>query len=516
MKGDFARFTFDPARHYNRVLQQQGRVSLDADWNEQGSIQLRLLRALAMDLAGPAWAAGDGFNMRPKGAATLPGKPGDWQLSAGHFYVDGMLCENNRDHTTLSSQPYSPTPDDSADRGKSGSDSRRTPFVLWLDVWERHVSLVEAAGIIDVALDGADTATRGQTIWQLRLFDAVRAGEWLDDTLTALHTRRLAGRAGDDAAVLDRQIADAEELRVALAQMGNPTDSRAEGDPVLVGRVLDARASLALPFLRAALVRDTTGTAPNVMAADAGYRGLENRLYRIEIHRGGLAVSGDAQGATFKWSRDNGSVVFPVIGCSTPTADGRMVVTVALAALGREERPDLAVGDWVELLDDDCTLAQRDTFPLLQVVALTAGAPHSSVTLRVPDSRVPYLPDMDPQRHPLLRRWDQRGTTDAADVLDVVEGDPIPLEAGISVTFETGGQYAHGDYWTVAARAAGSGMLDWPQEIGTHDKPRLDDCGHPVAAAASAAGRHHYAVLGRVDASGGYHEYCRRIDSLRL
>jgi hypothetical protein len=253
-----------------------------------------------------------------------------------------------------------------------------------------------------------------------------------------------------------------------------------------------------------------------VMAADAGYRGLENRLYRIEIHRGGLAVQGEVQGATFKWSRDNGSIVFPVIDCSTPTADSRMLVTVALEALGREEWPDLAVGDWVELLDDDCTLAQRDTFPLLQIVALAAGASDSRVTLRVPDGRVPHLPDMDPQRHPLLRRWDQRGSTDAADVLDVVEGGPIPLEAGINVTFETGGHYAHGDYWTVAARAAGSGMLDWPQEIGTDGQPELDDCGQPVAAAVPAAGRHHYAVLGRVDASGGYHEYCRRIDARRL
>lgn len=52
MKGDFARFTFDPARHCNRVWQQQGRVSLDADWNEQAAIRLHLLRALAMELAG--------------------------------------------------------------------------------------------------------------------------------------------------------------------------------------------------------------------------------------------------------------------------------------------------------------------------------------------------------------------------------------------------------------------------------------------------------------------------------
>jgi Family of unknown function (DUF6519) len=36
----------------------------------------------------------------------------------------------------------------------------------------------------------------------------------------------------------------------------------------------------------------------------AGYQGLENQLYRIEIHQGGTEAT-----ATFKWSRENGSVV---------------------------------------------------------------------------------------------------------------------------------------------------------------------------------------------------------------
>ena len=39
MKGDFSRLTFRPDQHYSRVLQQQGRPQLDADWNEQADIQ---------------------------------------------------------------------------------------------------------------------------------------------------------------------------------------------------------------------------------------------------------------------------------------------------------------------------------------------------------------------------------------------------------------------------------------------------------------------------------------------
>jgi len=53
MKGDFTRDTFDATRHFSRVLMQQGRVQLDADWNEQAAILLHYLQALAADLIGP-------------------------------------------------------------------------------------------------------------------------------------------------------------------------------------------------------------------------------------------------------------------------------------------------------------------------------------------------------------------------------------------------------------------------------------------------------------------------------
>ena len=39
MQGDFTRLTFDRSKHYSSVLKQQGRVALDADWNEQVAIE---------------------------------------------------------------------------------------------------------------------------------------------------------------------------------------------------------------------------------------------------------------------------------------------------------------------------------------------------------------------------------------------------------------------------------------------------------------------------------------------
>ena len=34
MSGDYSRKRFNPEKHYQGVLRQQGRVDLDADWNE--------------------------------------------------------------------------------------------------------------------------------------------------------------------------------------------------------------------------------------------------------------------------------------------------------------------------------------------------------------------------------------------------------------------------------------------------------------------------------------------------
>src|ERR1700753_1908982 len=53
MDGDISRDSFDPYLHYTRVVMQQGRVQLDADWNEQVAITERRLRTLLTDLIGP-------------------------------------------------------------------------------------------------------------------------------------------------------------------------------------------------------------------------------------------------------------------------------------------------------------------------------------------------------------------------------------------------------------------------------------------------------------------------------
>ena len=53
MTGDITRDSLYPAKHFSRVLAQQGRVTLDAGQNEQVSILLHYLRTVTRDLIGP-------------------------------------------------------------------------------------------------------------------------------------------------------------------------------------------------------------------------------------------------------------------------------------------------------------------------------------------------------------------------------------------------------------------------------------------------------------------------------
>ncbi|MGH3241691.1 MAG: DUF6519 domain-containing protein, partial [Spirillospora sp.] len=61
MHADISRVSFRPERHYSTVLVQQGRVQLDADFNEQSAINLHQLRTLAADLIGRHGGPRDAF-----------------------------------------------------------------------------------------------------------------------------------------------------------------------------------------------------------------------------------------------------------------------------------------------------------------------------------------------------------------------------------------------------------------------------------------------------------------------
>jgi hypothetical protein len=412
MKGDFSRRTFDPEKHFSRVLMQQGRVHLDADWNEQAAIQLHLLRTLVQDIVGPHGGPADSFEIRSARRS--------FRILPGHYYVGGILCELDRP-VPYTGQPNLPVVPDIHDDGV---------YLAYLDVWERHISYLEdeqgdEPGIREVALGGADTATRAKVVWQVKTLE-----------LSARRMRELGIR---------RVRPPSWEIEVDLDRFHAAWQGFAESQwqPANRGRLK-------------VWARVPEGT---VSPSGARYVGAENRLYRVEIHGGG-----EAGGATFKWSRENGSVVFPILSIA-----GKKLT---LGHLGHDSRFDLKVGNWVEIVDDDLAL-QGQAEPLRQVAAIDRDE------TRVKLSAAPATVRDDRAKHPLLRRWDHGAAPAAPNGLHLDEAsgaakvwvdDGSPggnstwhLEDGVHVEFCQPGEsaYRSGDYWLMPARTV-TADVEWP------------------------------------------------------
>ncbi len=467
--GDISRRTFDPQKHYSGVLQQQGRVQVDADWNEQLAIQHHRTQTETVDVIGPCGAprTGGGFKIEavPNGA--------DVTISPGRIYVGGLLCEleatavavtftqgnqtvqpnqaivsslivdgralqagqwvmiaapNQPDQmlqitavaglvlsfnadltadrsagatmrrvTTYLTQPDLPNPDfattaasppTSPPTGQQVLNLSDGVYLVYLDAWQREVTALDDPRLREVALGGPDTATRLKTVWQVRFLPVKANASAAPSCETAF-----------------------PEWNALIA----PATGR-----------LNARTTVA-----------EDPKDPCLLPPGAGYRRLENQLYRVEVHTGGARDT-----ATFKWSRDNATVE-----TSIEQIAGN-VITVA--DVGRDEVLGFANGQWVEVVDDEAELKSAPR-PLVQISNVDTAT--RRLTLSASLAALAGRPRLK------LRRWDQSGNTASASGVKLA-ADWLELESGVQVQFAEG-TYKAGDYWLIPARTA-TGDVEWP------------------------------------------------------
>jgi len=370
MKGDFTRNTFQPDKHYRSVRMQQGRVQLDADWNEQAEIYEHLDQIISKDIVG---IQGTPINDSGFKISVINGADDfDLSISPGRIYVDGILCELE-ENATYWNQPDFINPPLITRPGISRVD------LVYLDVWQRHITTIEDPDIKEVALGGPDTCTRIKTVWQVKLLENIRI----------VGCNKIPG--------FDMLIPPTN------AQLSTRVD------PTIISK------------------------DPCIIAPDSGYRGLENHLYRLEIHD-----VNDSGAATFKWSRDNGSVVFPIEEFNPSNSN-----EVKLKLLGQDQALTLHKGDWVEVLGDETEL-KGDPGTLARIETINERELTLSENVSTHEG----------EGHPKVRRWDNQKMSSAGldGGIPVVENTWIDLEEGIQVCFNPGGTYNTGDYWVFAAR----------------------------------------------------------------
>ena len=129
---------------------------------------------------------------------------------------------------------------------KKISDLADGRYIAYLDVWESAVSAIEDPDIREIALGGPDTTSRFKVMWRL-------------------------------------------DIEPFSGQMHCDAKSRSQAR--MAAKIERGRAS-------------SKDNGPCSSSINDGYGYLGNNLYRVEIHDGGSQAA-----ATFKWSRDNCSII---------------------------------------------------------------------------------------------------------------------------------------------------------------------------------------------------------------
>jgi hypothetical protein len=466
MKGDFSRIRFNPQKQYTAVLQQQGRVSLDADANEQCFIDGYLQSRETIDAVGEYGAPVNdaGFAITVSGTELV--------IGSGRYYVEGLMCENPTSNLAYNQQPYyvNPSPLDSALLSQLSSQSG-SAIQVYLQVWQRLVTALDDGCLREPALGQADTTTRLQTVWRVIAefvpppttaptpaptpAPAPPTGLTINPVLVNQAATKVTLAATDIAA--QKITATAAEQNLALSQAGlTAAATKAASAATATGLATNAAATPApatpdccaqmyqqLRLLSTATMSAMTSGGGSDCSCQpipaAGYQGLENQLYRIEIHQGGPASS-----ATYKWSRENASVVAAIQKVSGPT--------LYVNSTGPDANLGFQNGNWVEIYDDTNLFGQTPNQPGTLCQILTVDPTGPSITLTA------TAPSVDPTKNARVRRWDQ--STGGAAGIPISAGTWQTLENGIQVQFGSG-FYLQGDYWLVVARTA-SGQIDWP------------------------------------------------------
>lgn len=486
MSGDFTRNTFRPERAYSAVRMQQGRLFTDADWNEEGDIGRRALRRTAGAVIGSSGFPEDnpGFAIMATGANKSP------VVLGGEAFVDGIAVDCPKaarlslkrlsganaatqwqvdkgtrvaigDHLVLVGSPLDPgarvselLPDVD---GKQvvrcaaalsvvntievlrhysiesqpflpGAQAPTTAgdYLFYLDVWERPIGVIEDPLLRDVAFGGPDTAGRDQIVWQVK----------------------------------SAKLSDL----VAVGALAMPASCKSFG-PGWTPHGTNVAPGAMAARAEAASAADN----PCVLPSTGGYRSLENRLYRVEVHNGGTAPGNNVR---IKWSREN---------AIHRTGYGAIVdKAILIDSIGRDSDSMLKPEDWVEIIDETRLLAGRPGF--FARIDDVNGNRVSLAELLDPDSLAPLLDNGEPDIAKLptrgqLRRWE------GGKPQTIAANSWIPLELGVEVFFAVG-RYATQDHWLIPARSI-SANIEWPRD--------------PVAGAPAlvpAMGiQHHYCAL---------------------
>jgi hypothetical protein len=256
MGSDRARISYNDKQQYRAVVEQQGRVTLEADGNEAQQIFSEEIRREALDVVGPAGTPDNGYEI------ILPvSNLGnfDFEIRPGTMYVGGL-----RVHLTVPTAEAGPIRYRHQPDWIDPSDPAPKPPVhefVYLHLQEQEISALEDADLKDVALGGPDTTARLRLIQRI-----VRRPTQAHDCAGALAEAVVQWQAaGLDFNTQTLRLLPRAQLQVSFQNLVGPPD-------------------------------------PCEPIAQGGYLGAENQLIRIQV----------TAPNRFVWGYDNASFLYRV------------------------------------------------------------------------------------------------------------------------------------------------------------------------------------------------------------
>jgi hypothetical protein len=391
---DVARVSHDWARRYTGVAPQQGRVTLEAEENEERVLLAEERRLELLDLIGPAATPDDGYAISP-GPNT-----GDFIIGPGTMYVGGLRVELEQ-ATEFVSQPDWLDFDTDLDFGATAAVSPDGQQHVTLVLVEDEVTATEDPVLREVALGGPDGAARTrllQRIVPLPTTDSDCASAQTDDA----DWWSAAGLAFDPATA---RVNSLSRLQVGFDEQ--------------------------------------PGDDPCQPTAKGGYLGADNQAIRVKVS----AMNPDGS-FDLLWGWDNASFLYQV----TPDASANPVLTLDRSPVDDYHRP--AAGQAVEVLRATAELQSTDGFVEGYVAALSGAvgvlaAPYDpdTKTLQFPSPLpVQYLDEQTPQL--FLRVWQGLIPSQQFDTEISLPGTGL----NVTLTPATGSVLHSGDFWTIGVR----------------------------------------------------------------
>ena len=416
MASDRARVTYDPRQQYRSVVMQQGRVTLEADWNEAATIAEEEQRLETLDLVGPCGTPDNGYQI----VLPTPSTSYDFSVGSGTMYVGGIRVSLSQP-VDYAGQPdwlnYSDPPDphdlseDATDwtpptspapvypTGAGPYQGGTSDEFVYLYLRQQEVSAVEDPDLADVALGGPDTAARTRLLQHI-----VRVGCRGADCATGLNAAEAQWAAqGLSFNSATMQLQSQDTLLVSFSNQGQSTPCQPQ--------------------------------------AQGGYLDPDNQLIRVQI--AGLdRMTGNP---TFLWGFDNASFLYRVSITNTDP------VTLRLASAPVDTNHQPASGQTVEVLRAAAELANGGYVAALSGFPVTLNQSYDqdgqSITFPAGVSLPPeyLLSSLSPPAPLFLRVWQK--------LVVFTPGVPIALgDTGVLVTLDTSQVFHVGDYWQFAVR----------------------------------------------------------------